>query len=189
MGVFLPLPRAHADGCAAVDVVVARGTGEPGWLGSAVGDPLYGMLQDRTRVSTSAYSVAYPADYSFDIGRGSADLVSHVSAQAAACPDQQFILVGYSQGAAVVHAALGTGAVSGHVQLPGYLADRVSSVLLFGDPMRLIGWTVPGGWLGRTGNWCTAGDPVCGGGMNAPAHVSYGGSFVAAANFAAGRVY
>ncbi|MGW4246622.1 cutinase family protein, partial [Nocardia sp. NPDC004722] len=52
--VVLPQPTAHADGCAAVDVVVARGTGEPGWLGNEIGDPLFGMLQDRLPLSASA---------------------------------------------------------------------------------------------------------------------------------------
>ncbi|WP_405136888.1 cutinase family protein [Nocardia sp. NBC_01388] len=189
--VFFPLPRAHADACTDVDVVVARGTGEPGWLGDAVGDPLYGMLQNRLPVSTNAYSVNYPADYSFDLGAGSADLVGHLAAQAAACPAQQFILVGYSQGAAVVHAALGTGAVSwypGRVQLPGDLGDRVAAVLLFGDPMRAIGWNVPGPFMSRTGDWCTGGDPICGAGVDANAHVAYGSSFVGAVNFAANHV-
>lgn len=182
---------AHADWCADVDVVVARGTGEPGWLGDVVGNPLYGLLQERLPVSISAYSVAYPADYSFNLGAGSADLVGHLSYQAGACPNQRFILVGYSQGASVVHAALGTGAVSwvgGRVQLPGDLGARVAAVLLFGDPMRAIGWGVPGEYAWRAGNWCTGGDPICGGGMNATSHVSYGDSMVAAANFAADRI-
>ncbi|AYF73735.1 cutinase family protein [Nocardia yunnanensis] len=186
--VFVPQSTAHADSCTAVDVVVARGTGEPGWLGDEVGDPLYGMLQDRLPVSASAYRVNYPADYGFAVGAGSADLVAHLTAQAAACPGQEFVLVGYSQGAAVVHTALGTGAVSwypGRVQLPDYLGDRVAAVLLFGDPMRAVGWSVPGPFLWRTGDWCTGGDPVCGSGVDADAHVAYGSDLVAAANFAA----
>lgn len=188
---YYPAPQAHANWCADVDVVVARGTGEPGWLGDVVGNQLYGMLQDRLPVSMSAYPVAYPADYSFNIGAGSANLVGHLAAQAAACPDQRFVLVGYSQGAAVVHAALGTGAVSwypGRVQLPGELGDRVAAILLFGDAMQAAGQSVPGWYAGRTGSWCTGGDPICGAGVNAAAHVSYGGSFVAAANFAADRI-
>lgn len=190
--VFLPLPAtAHADGCTDVDVVVARGTGEPGWLGDEVGDPLYGMLQARLPVSTSAYAVAYPADYSFNVGAGTSDLVSHLTAQVAACPAQRFVLVGYSQGAAVVHAALGTGVVSwypGRVQLPGYLGDHVSAVLLFGDPVRALGWNVPGAFVSRTGDWCIGGDPVCGAGVDANAHVAYGSDLVDAANFAADHI-
>ncbi|MFE2958194.1 cutinase family protein [Nocardia tengchongensis] len=186
--VFVPQPRSYAQGCAAVDVVVARGTGEPGWLGDQIGDPLFDMLQDRLPVSATAYRVNYPADYRFDVGAGSADLVRHLTARAAACPDQQFVLVGYSQGAAVVQAALGTGVVSwypGRVQLPGYLGARVAAVLLFGDPVRGLGWNVPGEYLSRTGDWCVGGDPVCGSGLNANAHVAYGSDLVDAANFTA----
>ncbi|GAB4586827.1 cutinase family protein [Nocardia sp. IFM 10818] len=191
VSVFVPQPTARADWCADVDVIAVRGTGEPGWLGDVVGNPLYGMLQDRLPVSTSAYPVAYPADHSFNLGAGTQDLVGHMSYQAGACPDQRFVLVGYSQGAAVIHAALGTGTVSwypGRVQMPGDLGWRISSVLLFGDPMRAAGAGVPGEYAGRTGNWCTGGDPVCGAGVNAASHVAYGDSFVAAANFAADRL-
>ncbi|MCP9619404.1 cutinase family protein [Nocardia otitidiscaviarum] len=193
VSVLYPLqaPRAHATWCADIDVVVVRGTGEPGWLGDVVGNPLYGQLQQRLPVSLSAYPVAYPADHSFNLGAGTADLVGHLAHQAGVCPAQRIILAGYSQGAAVIHAALGTGNVSwypGRVQLPGDLAWRISSVLLFGDPLRAVGAGVPGEYAWRTGNWCTGGDPICGGGMNAASHVSYGHSFVAAANFAAGRL-
>ncbi|MEC3918714.1 cutinase family protein [Nocardia sp. CDC160] len=189
--VFVPQSTAHADGCAAVDVVVARGTGEPGWLGDEIGDPLFGMLQDRLPVSVSAYRVNYPADYSFNVGTGSADLVGHMESQAAACPGQEFVVIGYSQGAAVVHAALGTGAVTwypGRVQLPDYLSGRIAAVLLFGDPVRGLGWNVPGQYVSRTGDWCVGGDPVCGSGTDANAHVAYGSDLVAAVNFAADRI-
>ncbi|MFJ4657364.1 cutinase family protein [Nocardia sp. NPDC088792] len=186
-----PLPQARADSCADIDVVVARGTGEPGYLGSEVGDPLYGILQDRLGVSTDAYPVNYPADLTFNIGAGSADLVNHLTAQAASCPAQRFILVGYSQGAAVVHAALGTGVVAwypGRVQLPDYLGDKVAAILLFGDPMRALGWSVPDQFLGRTGDWCMAGDPICGGGVDASQHTAYASDLGMAANFAADHV-
>ncbi|MFI5776518.1 cutinase family protein [Nocardia sp. NPDC051570] len=193
VGMVYPAPPARAQGCAAVDVVVARGTGEPGYLGSEVGDPLYGVLQDRLPMSTSAYRVNYPADLTDadSIGDGSADLVAHLARQAAACPDQRFVLVGYSQGAAVVHTALGTGVtadVPGAVRMDGDLGARVAVVLLFGDPMRLIGWNLPDAYLWRSGNYCTTGDPVCAGGLNPAAHVAYGGDFVAAANLAADRL-
>ncbi len=192
-GLLYPAPPATAQSCAAVDVVVARGTQEPGYLGSEVGDPLYGVLSDRLPMSTTAYRVNYPADLTdtYSIGDGSADLVAHLAHQAAVCPEQRFVLVGYSQGAAVVHTALGTGAtldVPGAVRVDGDLGSRVAVVLLFGDPLRLIGWNLPEGYLWRTGNYCTTGDPVCAGGLNPAAHVAYGADFVAAANFAADRL-
>ncbi len=188
-----PAPRAAAQGCAAVDVVVARGTGEPGYLGSAVGDPLYGQLQRRLPMSTSGYRVNYPADLTnvFSVGEGSADLAAHLATEAAACPDQRFVLVGYSQGAVVVHTALGTGitgALPDAVRMNGALGPRVAAILLFGDPLRLAGTGVPGQYAARTANYCTPGDPVCAGGMNPAAHVSYGGDFVAAADFTADRL-
>jgi cutinase len=191
--VLYPAPRALAQGCAAVDVVVARGTGEPGYLGSAVGDPLFAQLRNRLPLSVSGYRVNYPADLTEvgSVGEGSADLVAHVANQAAACPGQRFVLVGYSQGAVVVHTALGTamtGIVPGAVRLDPALGSRIAVVLLFGDPLRLVGSTVPARYAGITANYCTPGDPVCAGGLNPAAHVAYGGDFAAAADFAADRL-
>ncbi|MGV9679898.1 cutinase family protein [Nocardia sp. NPDC003482] len=192
-GALAPAPPARAQWCADVDVVVARGTGETGYLGGEVGDPLYGVLRDRLPASTSAYRVEYPADLADprSVGAGSSDLVAHLANQAARCRGQRFVVVGYSQGAAVVHTALGTGptlGVPGGVRLGDDLGGRIAAVLLFGDPMRLIGWNPPDAYLWRTGNYCTAGDPVCAGGLNPAAHVAYGADFAAAANFAADRL-
>ncbi|GAB4590078.1 cutinase family protein [Nocardia sp. IFM 10818] len=184
--------RADEAGCAAVDVVVARGTTEPGHFGAAVGDPLVELLSARLPGPMSAYRVNYPADLTFSIGLGSADLVAHLTQQAQACPGQRFVLVGYSQGAVVVHAALGTGAamwIPGVVVMPDWLGDRVDAILLFGDPARLLGAAVPERYLTRTGSWCIDGDPVCQPGGNTPAaHVAYGAALVEAADFTAGQV-
>ncbi|ATL67536.1 cutinase family protein [Nocardia terpenica] len=192
-GMLSPAPQAAAQGCAVVDVVVARGTQEPGYLGSEVGDPLLAALRAVLPTTVSAYRVDYPADLSNpgSVGAGSADLVAHVADRAAACPAQRFVLVGYSQGAVVVHTALGTGAtdaVPGAVRMDGDLGSRVAAVLLFGDPLRLIGQTVPGEYLGETGNYCAPGDPVCAGGGDPAAHLAYAGSIGAAANFVAARL-
>ncbi|WP_330251064.1 cutinase family protein [Nocardia sp. NBC_00565] len=185
-------PHAAAQSCAAVDLVVARGTQEPGYLGNFVGDPLYVALRAALPVSVVAYPVNYPANPTdpSSVGTGSADLVAHVADQAVACPDEEFILVGYSLGAGVVHAALGTGIVAGLpgvVQLPGDLVDRVAVVLLFGDPLRLIGWSVPDQYLDRTADFCAAGDPVCGGGTDPEAHAHYSDFIGAAVGFSAAR--
>ncbi|WP_024804645.1 cutinase family protein [Nocardia sp. BMG51109] len=193
IGVLYPAAPAQAQWCAEVDVVVARGTGEPGYLGTEVGDPLFGALLDRSPVGLSGYPVNYPADLTdvFSVGKGSADLVAHLANQAAACPDQRFVLAGYSQGAAVVHTALGTGitqGIPGAVRMDGDLGGRVSSVLLFGDPMRLIGWNVPDPYLGRTANYCAAGDPICGAGIDFGAHTTYDTFVGAAADFAVERM-
>src|SRR5437016_6194100 len=98
-------PIAAGATCSAIDVVVARGTFEPGTLGTIVGDPVYSALQSAlVGKSTSGYPVNYPAGLSEpgSVQQGNSDLVNHVTSQAAACPNQRFILVGYSQGANVV---------------------------------------------------------------------------------------
>ncbi|WP_433680742.1 cutinase family protein [Nocardia sp. CA-119907] len=186
-------PHAAAQSCAAVDLVMARGTREPGYLGTFVGDPLYAAMREALPMSVRAYPVNYPANPTDPsaVSTGSADLVAHVAGRAAACPAEEFILAGYSLGAGVVHAALGTDIVTGLpgvAQLPGDLVDRVAVVLLFGDPLRLIGWNVPDRYLNRTADFCAAGDPVCGGGVDPTAHAHYGDFIGAAVGFSAAHV-
>ncbi len=183
-------PHAAAQSCTAVELVMARGTQEPGYLGTFVGDPLYDAMRRALPMSVGGYPVNYTANLT-DVPAGSADLVAHVAGRAAVCPDERFILAGYSLGAGVVHAALGTGIVAGLpgvVQLPGDLVDRVAVVLLFGDPLRFIGWRVPDRYLDRTADFCAAGDPVCGGGIDPTAHARYSDFIGAAVGFSAAHL-
>ncbi|MFE6925845.1 cutinase family protein [Nocardia sp. NPDC057663] len=184
---------AVAAACTPVDVVVARGAGEPGPLGSTVGDPLYDALQHRVPVAVEAYAVDYPADLTVPsaLSDGTRNMTDHLVAQAMICPDQRFVLVGYSLGAVVTHGVLGNGMVTalpGIYPLPADLASRIAAILLFGDPMRAVGSAVPAGYAGRTGNYCAAGDPVCGGGIDATAHSNYRWAMEPAADFAASQV-
>lgn len=174
---------AWAQSCATLDVVIARGTAEPGYLGAAIGDPLYAVLSAQLPVDTTAHRVEYPADLLVpsSISDGTRAMTSHLVNQAAACPDQRFVLVGYSQGAVVAHGVLGSAPLPGMWVLPPELSSRVVAVLLFGDPLRLIGGTVPPLYADRTANYCAAGDPVCAGGVFPAAHGSYEWAFAAAA--------
>lgn len=181
-----PGPTAWAQGCAAVDVVIARGTTEPGYLGAAVGDPLYAVLREHLAVDTSAHRVEYPADLLVpsSVSDGTRAMTGHLVARSAACPDQRFILVGYSQGAVVTHGVLGSPAalaLPGMWTLPPELSHRVLAVLLFGDPLRLVGGTVHPWYADRTQNYCAAGDPVCAGGIFPAAHGTYEWAFADAA--------
>lgn len=182
--------RADVTVCSNDELVAVRGTREPGWLGSEVGDPLYAAIQVRAQAPVAAYSVRYPADLldPSSVDRGTADLVEHLNTQAEQCPDQNFLIEGYSQGAAVVHAALSADPASmipGTAHLSPWIYPRIKVVLLFGDPLRLIGsGSLPGPW--SVGSWCTDGDPVCQpGGLKALAHVSYSDTIAAAAQLAA----
>ncbi|MEU7787538.1 cutinase family protein [Amycolatopsis sp. NPDC049159] len=191
-------PAASAAPCTDIDVPVARGTGEPGTLGFIVGDPVYQAVQNSLRPRTlSSYRVDYPADLGepASVQKGNTDLVNHVKAQAAACPQQRFVLVGYSQGANVVDNSIGIssdGAVVGGpivATIPAELAPRIAAILLFGNPIRALGRQVTGTYQSRTKDYCATGDPICqAGGFNFLAHLSYGNKAADAAAFAAAKV-
>ncbi|MFF0488753.1 cutinase family protein [Nocardia sp. NPDC004068] len=193
---------ARAAGCADVEVVAARGTNEPlgaePGLGSVVGNPVYHALAKRLRISHSAYRVHYPADFTepASVQQGNRDLVEHVTAAAAACPNQRFVLVGYSQGANVVDNSIGISSVGAKVggpivaTLPSELQPRIAAILLFGNPIRGIGRSVTGPYADRTYDTCSADDPVCDPhGTNWNVHItSYGPKAGEAADFAAARL-
>ncbi|MCK8433421.1 cutinase family protein [Streptomyces sp. D2-8] len=193
----LAAPPAMAAACSDVEVVAARGTFEPGTLGFIVGDPVFSALQKKAAgKNLSSYKVNYPADLSpTSAAQGNLDLVNHVKSQAAACPSQKFVLVGYSQGANVVDNSIGissAGAVVGSpivATLPAAVEPKVAAVLLFGNPIRALGKSVTGTYQSRTLDLCAQGDPVCeNGGGDVGAHLSYRDDAEEAATFAAGRL-
>lgn len=195
--VTLSTPTASAAACTDIDVVAARGTFEPGTLGFIVGDPVYSALQKKiTGKTLSSYKVNYPADLSLtSAAQGNADVVNHVEQQAAACPNQRFVLVGYSQGANVVDNSIGIsseGAVVGSpivATLPAAVEPKVAAVLLFGNPIRALGKSVTGTYQSRTIDFCAKGDPICeNGGTDVGAHLGYTADADAAATFAAGKI-
>ncbi|MEU0111777.1 cutinase family protein [Streptomyces sp. NPDC006129] len=193
----LSAPPAAAAACSDVELVAARGTFEPGTLGFIVGDPVFSALQKKVPgKSLTSYKVNYPADLSpTSAAQGNLDLVNHVKSQAAACPNQKFVLVGYSQGANVVDNSIGissAGAVVGSpivATLPAAVEPKVAAVLLFGNPIRALGKSVTGTYQSRTLDICAKGDPVCeSGGGDVGAHLGYRDDADAAATFAAGRL-
>jgi cutinase len=194
-GLALTSAPAAAATCSDIDVVVARGTGEPGTLGWIVGDPVYSALKNKIAFkSWIGYPVNYPADLSIgSASKGNTDLVDHLKSQASACPNQKFILVGYSQGANVVDNSMGIssdGALVGGpitATIPGSIEPRVKAVLLFGNPIRAVGRKVTGTYQGRTLDTCASGDPICGAGSNILAHLSYGDDANTAAAFASSK--
>jgi cutinase len=92
---------------------------------------------------------------------GAKDIVKRLNAQSKACPDQKFGVMGYSQGAAIMHSALG--AKDSGLD-PGVLSKIVGGAM-FGDPRQ------GGGAKGRVPDFpesivqkikinCATGDPV-----------------------------
>jgi len=117
---FGPAPK----GCSLYEVIIARGTFEPGPFGSVVGDPLMKVIKkDMAGTDVRGYAVQYPAKMG-GAEIGVSDVVTRVIGQAKECPKQKFALVGYSQGGMVVSAAA--------PKIPKDLHEKVVAVVLYG---------------------------------------------------------
>jgi cutinase len=189
--VFVGVAPAAADPCPDIDVVFARGTGEPagiGRVGQAFTDAL--SAQEVGRVVTS-YAVNYPAGYDFlTTADGALDATSHIASIAAQCPSTRFVLGGYSQ-AGVPPLGNKIGEIGSAAPLSGSYASLVSAVAAFGNPATKFGnpLSSSGQFAGRAIDLCKDGDPICSDGRNPLAHRGYEDAMAQqAANFAAGRV-
>ncbi|PKS04923.1 hypothetical protein jhhlp_008289 [Lomentospora prolificans] len=158
-----PVPMKPEDipaGCSDYEILVARGTSEPnaegGKFGIIVGDPVVSNTTVKL-AGARGYPVQYPASSSIISGtrQGAADVVNRLKAQAAACPNQLFSLVGYSQGAGVMHAAAD--------DIPVSLYPRIKSLVMFGDGYNRLGalGRFPIGLNTKAKQVCASGDPTC----------------------------
>lgn len=183
--------------CADVQVVFARGTGEPagiGRVGDAFVDALLPLVPGQ---SVDVYAVNYPASYDFlRAADGANDASAFVQNTVATCPDTKIVLGGFSQGAAVIDAlAIANQPTLGFTNLlPPAAADHVAAVAVFGNPsIRLLGGPLTSlspqyGY--KTIDLCNGADPVCSGGDDRPAHSLYvqAGLTTQAAQFVASRL-
>jgi hypothetical protein len=209
-----PVPVASADPCPDVEVVFARGTGEPPGVGG-IGQAFVDSVRSHTGArSVNVYPINYPASSDFSSGinfaltvvDGIRDASSHVESMATNCPSTRMVLGGYSQGAVVAGfitaADVPQGIPAAFVPppMPPEVANHVAAVALFGKPsdrwMTDVG--APPVAIGplykpKTIDLCDPGDTICNGapvgGPNA-AHGSYvaNGMVGQAASFAAGRL-
>ncbi|MGO8941594.1 MAG: cutinase family protein [Mycobacterium sp.] len=186
-------PAASADPCSDVAVVFARGTHqEPGLgnIGQAFVDSLTSQLGGR---SIDVYPVNYPAndDYHNSAYAGANDASAHIQGTLTSCPNTKIVLGGYSQGSTVIDLAT--------TQMPPSVADHVAAVALFGEPSSGFSTMLWGGqplpminpaYGGKTLSLCAPDDPICSGGGNIIAHVSYieAGMTNQAATFAANKL-
>jgi hypothetical protein len=205
-----PAPSASADPCPDVEVVFARGSGEPPGVGGVGGlfiDALRGQIGGR---SLGVYPVNYPAstdfsssDFPLTVIDGIRDAGSHIESMAANCPKTREVLGGYSQGAAVAgfvtSAAVPPGVPAAMVRppMPPEIANHVAAVTLFGTPSDqfLQKYGAPTIVIGplyqpKTLELCAPGDGICGNGNDAFAHATYAvnGMTGQAANFAASHL-
>lgn len=186
-------PKAFAS-CPDVEVVFARGTGEPPGLGR-VGNAMVASLRQQTGRNIGAYAVNYPANRDFlAAADGANDASDHVQQMANACPDTKLVLGGYSQGAAVIDIVTAAPLPGlGFTQpLPAEAADHVAAVTLFGNPSGRAGGLMTAlspHFEGKILNLCTDGDPICSDGNQWKAHTGYvPGLTNQAASFVAGKL-
>ena len=168
------IPSGYADPCPDVEVVFARGTGEPpgvGKVGQAFVDSLRSQVAGR---SLGVYPVNYPATPAFAASSndGANEVSAHVQDMVARCPNTRMVLGGYSQGAGVIDLAT--------TVMPPQAADHVAAVALFGNPSSMLATTLSGGfpaisplYSSKTIDLCATDDPACSGGINVAAHASY----------------
>ncbi len=208
-----PLPSAAAEPCPDVEVVFARGTGEPPGVGGVGQSFVDAVRAQAAGKSVSAYPVNYAASGDFanttafaqTVIDGVRDAGSHVQSTAANCPDTRIVLGGYSQGAAVAgfvtsaEVPPGVPAAAVPAPLPRDVADHVAAVVLFGKPSDA--WTsrygapaitVGPAYAAKTTELCAQGDTICDGtpgGQPSFAHALYpvNGMVGDAATFAVSR--
>ena len=129
-----PIPPASAEPCPDVEVIFARGTGEPPGVGG-VGQAFVDALRsDAGNKSVAVYPVNYPAASNFDdpiafagtVVDGVRDAGGHVQSTATNCPNTRIVLGGYSQGAAVAGYVTSASVPPGvpAALVPGAIADR-----------------------------------------------------------------
>jgi cutinase len=188
---------AQADPCPAVQVVFARGTGEPdgiGRVGEAFVDALRPLVKGK---SVAVDAVNYPATRDFlRAADGANDASLFVQNMATTCPDTKIVLGGYSQGAAIVDIiTVADQPTLGFAQpMPADIADHVAAVAVFGNPsIRLLGGpltTLSRLYGYKTIDLCNGADPVCSDGNDVAAHSLYvqAGLATQAAQFVADRI-
>jgi acetylxylan esterase len=189
--------KASQFACAPVHLIVARASLEPpgyGIIGS-----LSRELQSRVPGTTSE-AIAYPAtlsDYGNSIAEGTAAVINRVTSYAQSCPSSKIVLLGYSQGAAIIGDALcGGGGGKEHwpmtPPLEGKIGDHITAIVQMGDPRFVPGlaWdagsAVTGGlyardpstqkcdkYVGRMISWCDASDARCDSGNSLAVHMTY----------------
>lgn len=200
-GLTVPHVAAEPGTCPDVEVIFARGTGEPAGLG-VVGQAFVEALTQRLNGRTvDAYAVNYPADFDFlAADEGAEDAAERVATVAARCQDTKIVLGGYSQGAAVIDMLANVGPLGPEIggigsapPLSAPFADKISAVAVFGNPADRFGTPLSdtGSFAGRAIDLCNSADPICspeGDTMTAHEQYQFAPSDQVAADFVAARL-
>ncbi|KAI5898173.1 uncharacterized protein SCHCODRAFT_02157919 [Schizophyllum commune H4-8] len=156
-------------------LIHAPGTSQQGL--DSVGEPLAaGLAREIPGLTSLGLPYNTSAEYLVTPAQGASLLADTLETQAVACPDQRFILSGYSKGAMVVHLT--------SLDLSDEEKGKVCGVSVFGDPydedgiLGLLGldddWPIQDPVVG--GNvieFCNKNDIFCDGGLDVDAHRAY----------------
>ncbi|KAL9614279.1 MAG: hypothetical protein Q9167_001235 [Letrouitia subvulpina] len=142
--------------CRPVTIIFARGTIEPGNVGTLTGPPFFNALgliigRDNIGIQGVPYAATIGGYLAGGDSGGSENLASLTKQAVSQCPDTQIVLSGYSQGAQLVH--------NGVDQIPPEVAARVGAVVLFGDPFQ--GRPFPNIDASRVKTFCFPEDLIC----------------------------
>lgn len=148
---------------------------------------------------TTAYAVPYDtsAEYVATVAAGATATANYLNSQASKCPNQRFVLSGYSKGALVIHSkqplqplfplSISITFKLTETSLTSAVQSKVLNILVFGDPARDYNrpWPInspsvdsaPGDGSTPSQNiasFCNTGDQFCyPGGTSLAAHLAY----------------
>lgn len=114
------------------------------------------------------------AEYDATVAEGGQTMGDLIANLSSTCPEQKFILSGYSKGAMVVHAT----------DLSDELKSHVCGISVFGDPDDAKGlaagrgladvWPIVDPVIGvNVAPFCNDGDAICDGGLDIATHLAY----------------
>ncbi|KAF7927437.1 uncharacterized protein EAE97_010112 [Botrytis byssoidea] len=190
----------NSTACAPVHLIIARGTTEsyPGTMES-----LAGLITD-ANPRTDYESFIYPATDETSTNSYAEGLVAakdQFTAYAELCEDSKNVFLAYSQGAMVVGDMLAggggdeiIGAGNGSLPINSKVGDRMTALVLYGDPRHIPNESFDVGnnnvtgkyprttsqisvienqYASKIADYCNVDDPVCASGTNLTAHVVY----------------
>lgn len=137
-----PEPIVEPLSCTPYLVITARGTGEP--HKKQLLAPVVKAIKKAYPEAVEYVDLDYPADTDVKEGGtlGARTLIDTLNVQSVACPEQGFILLGYSQGALIIGDALAgpdarlVGPTVGEVS--DFASTRILAVVFYGNP-RFVG--------------------------------------------------
>ncbi|GKT42945.1 acetylxylan esterase 2 [Colletotrichum spaethianum] len=174
-----------------VHIIVARASTERPGTGviGAIAENIQGQVP-----GSDIAAVDYPAElnpYQPSQKAGVTAMTKMVQDYAAACPQSQMVLMGYSQGAHVTADVLCGTSESGFQTTQPQAADVTDKILLMGDPTHVNGQSFNQGTSQKDGrfprqntagcdavaskmvSFCNTGDPYCDSGRNLQVHLRY----------------